>query len=284
MSIKILIYGGLGNQLFQFAFGESLRLSFKNLEIKYIDLTKYYSAKRVWELGFLNIKPHKVSRKEIISIFLKRILNSKINKYSQNLIYFGILNDNQYDHIFEYLQNKRSFIIDGYWQSEEYFFNNKMKIKKILNITKKNPINKKETNFEKVAVHIRLGDYVNTSKGRENHLVCDIEWYKNSINYLKKFNSELKFTIFSDDKKIIESEFSDYKDLEIYDSDYSKSAYEDLYEMSNYDHFIISNSSYSWWASYLGENKNTKIIAPKYWYKNVKTTQIPLFRENWIIL
>ena len=62
--------------------------------------------------------------------------------------------------------------------------------------------------------------------------------YKKSINYLKEFNSELKFTIFSDDKKIIESEFSDYKDLEIYDSDYSKSAYEDLYEMSNYDHFI----------------------------------------------
>ena len=284
MSIKILIYGGLGNQLFQFAFGESLRLSYKNLEVKYIDLTKYYSAKRVWELGFLDIKPHKVSKREIISIFLKRILNSKINKYSHNLIYFGILNDNQYDHIFEYLQNKRSFIIDGYWQSEEYFLNNKMKIKKILNITKKNPINKKESNFEKVAVHIRLGDYVNSSRGRENHLVCDIEWYKNSINYLKKFNSELKFTIFSDDKKIIESEFSDYKDLEIYDSDYSKNAYEDLYEMAKYDHFIISNSSYSWWASYLGEKENSKIIAPKYWYKNKKTKELPLFRENWTLL
>ena len=32
MSIKILIYGGLGNQLFQFAFGESLKITYKLLE------------------------------------------------------------------------------------------------------------------------------------------------------------------------------------------------------------------------------------------------------------
>ena len=114
MTIKLLIYGGLGNQLFQFAFGESLRLSYRNLEVKYIDLTKYYSSKRVWELGFLNMQPHKTSKREIASIFLKRILNSKINKYSSNFINFGILNENQYDHIIKYLKNERSFIIDGY--------------------------------------------------------------------------------------------------------------------------------------------------------------------------
>ena len=54
--------------------------------------------------------------------------------------------------------------------------------------------------------------------------------------------------------------------------------------MAKYDHFIISNSSYSWWASYLGEKENSKIKAPKYWYKNIKTKEIPLYRKNWILL
>ena len=71
-----------------------------------------------------------------------------------------------------------------------------------------------------------------------------------------------------------------YKNLEINQSDYSKDAYEDLYEMATFDHFIISNSSYSWWASYLGEKENSIIIAPEYWYKDKKTKEIPLFRKN----
>ena len=58
MVIKILIYGGLGNQLFQLAFGEALKISYKNKDLKNIDLTKYAKTKRKWELGFLNIKPY----------------------------------------------------------------------------------------------------------------------------------------------------------------------------------------------------------------------------------
>ncbi len=54
--------------------------------------------------------------------------------------------------------------------------------------------------------------------------------------------------------------------------------------MATFDHFIISNSSYSWWASYLGEKENSIIIAPKYWYKDKKTKEMPLFRKNWTLL
>ena len=97
MSIKILIYGGLGNQLFQFAFGESLKITYKNLEVKYIDLTKFAPTKRMWELGFLKINPQRISKREIITIFFRRIINAQLNKFSSKFLYFGIINDNQYE-------------------------------------------------------------------------------------------------------------------------------------------------------------------------------------------
>ena len=284
MSIKILIYGGLGNQLFQFAFGESLKITYKNLEVKYIDLTKFAPTKRMWELGFLKINPQRISKREIITIFFRRIINAQLNKFSSKFLYFGIINDNQYEYIHEYLNKGRSFIIDGYWQSEEYFLKHKVDIKNILNINSKPLSNKEKRKFKKVAVHIRLGDYINSKQGRDNHLVCDINWYKKAINYLKDYDRELLFTIFSDNKELVKNQFKNYSNLEINQSDYSKNAYEDLYEMATFDHFIISNSSYSWWASYLGEKENSIIIAPKYWYKDKKTKEMPLFRKNWTLL
>lgn len=284
MSIKILIYGGLGNQLFQFAFGESLKITYKNLEVKYIDLTKFAPTKRMWELGFLKINPQRISKREIITIFFRRIINAQLNKFSSKFLYFGIINDNQYEYIHEYLNKGRSFIIDGYWQSEEYFLKHKVDIKNILNINSKPLSNKEKRKFKKVAVHIRLGDYINSKQGRDNHLICDINWYKKAINYLKDYDRELLFTIFSDNKELVKNQFKNYSNLEINQSDYSKNAYEDLYEMATFDHFIISNSSYSWWASYLGEKENSIIIAPKYWYKDKKTKEMPLFRKNWTLL
>ena len=285
MLIKILIYGGLGNQLFQLAFGESLKITNNDLDIKYIDLTQYARTKRKWELGFLNIKPFDVSKREISNIFLKRIINSKLSKFNYNFPYFGIINEKQNKYIQDFLKKEQSFILDGYWQSEEYFYNNKIDIKTMLNANKKKfSIKNRKSKYQRVAVHIRLGDYIYTSEGIKNHLVCNFEWYKNAINYLKDFNKELKFTVFSDNKELVKNEFKNFKNLEINDSNYSKAAYDDLYEMAKYDHFIISNSSYSWWASYLGEKENSKIIAPKYWSKNLKTKEFSLYRENWILL
>ena len=281
----MLIYGGLGNQLFQFAFGESLKICYEDLDIKYIDLTKYAKTKRKWELGFLNIKPYDVNKIEIYYIFLERFINSKLNKINSNFRYFGIINENKHKYMQDFLNKKRSFILDGYWQSEKYFYNNQIKIKNILNSKNKNSsIKNSKSKYQRVAVHIRLGDYVTTSEGKKVHLVCNFEWYKNAISYLKDLNKELKFTIFSDDKDIVKTEFRNFENLEINESDYSNSAYIDLYKMAKYDHFIISNSTYSWWASYLGEKENSKIIAPKYWRNNLKTKEISLYRHNWILL
>ena len=226
----------------------SLKITYKKLDVKYIDLTQFATTKRNWELGFLKINPQRISKREITTIFFRRIINTQLNKFSSKFLYFGIINENQYEYIHEYLNKGKSLIIDGYWQSEEYFLKHKVDIKNILNINSKTLSNKENRKYQKVAVHIRLGDYINSKQGINNHLVCDINWYKKAINYLKDYDNEFLFTIFSDNKELIKNQFKNYTNLEINQSDYSKNAYEDLYEMATFDHFIISNSSYSWWA------------------------------------
>ncbi len=63
--------------------------------------------------------------------------------------------------------------------------------------------------------------------------------------------------------------------------------YEEIILMSNLDHFIIANSSFSWWGAWLGEKnaennkKNPIVIAP---YKWNSTTSFPYgpVPERWI--
>ena len=57
-----------------------------------------------------------------------------------------------------------------------------------------------------------------------------------------------------------------------------------MLRMSICDHFIISNSSYSWWASYVGENESSYVVAPKYWYPKKLTSKLGIYRSNWILL
>ena len=47
-------------------------------------------------------------------------------------------------------------------------------------------------------------------------------------------------------------------------------------------HFIISNSTFSWWAQYLGEYDNKIVISPTKWYNN--KFESPLIDKDWICL
>ena len=169
----------------------------------------------------------------------------------------------------------------GYFQSEKYFKNAESEVRRDLKFkdTILSPCleYRKEIPGEVISLHIRRGDYVNN---QGNHPVQPLSYYEEALS---KFDENIPVMIFSDDPEWC-------KEQELFKSDRflvseSNSNVHDLCLMTLCDHFIIANSSFSWWGAWLSENKNKKVYAPKNWFGPALNHDTKdLLPESWIKL
>lgn len=167
----------------------------------------------------------------------------------------------------------------GYFQSINYLNDNKDIIRKELQIIDK--LDGKNANVydeikkvNSVCVHIRRGDYVGSF-----FEVCDINYYLAAIDLMNKKVNNPYFYIFSDDIAWVKENLK--LDNVTY-IDWKNNQYQDLKLMSGCKNFIMSNSSFSYWAQFLSENKNKVVIAPSKWFKNGK--KIDIYEKHWNLI
>jgi hypothetical protein len=128
-----------------------------------------------------------------------------------------------------------------------------------------------------IALHVRRGDYLTNS---DNHPPCPKEYY---LEALSKFDSNRQVVVFSDDPEWCGKEFSDDRFLISEGGDNLA----DLCMMSLCKDFIIANSSFSWWGSWLCDNPDKKIIAPSSWFGSGYTANhdtSDLYCSNWEVI
>ena len=170
----------------------------------------------------------------------------------------------------------------GYFQSEKYFKNAESEVRKDFTF-KSNIFNvcnefRKTIKSEVISLHIRRTDYLNS---QDSHPIQPISYYEKALS---NFDENLPVIIFSDDTNWC-------KEQELFKLDRflvseSNSNIHDLCLMTLCDHFIIANSSFSWWGAWISQNQNKKVYAPNNWFgptlKNNDTKD--LFPESWIVI
>ncbi|EHR0660254.1 alpha-1,2-fucosyltransferase, partial [Escherichia coli] len=133
-----------------------------------------------------------------------------------------------------------------------------------------------------IAVHIRRGDYVTNVNASAFHGICDIEYYKKSIELITSRIKDPKFVFFSDDIAWVKEAFSGVSDAYFVENPSSTSSAVDMYLMSLCKHNIIANSTYSWWGAVLNANPEKIVICPERWTLNDSIGQ--LYVDGWIKL
>lgn len=285
--IIVKIYGGLGNQLFQYAFARSLSLEYNKkftLDIswfkKQIDTTDLDQPdKREYLLNNFDI----VERYSppIVSTFIWLVskITSKF-KVLNNISKFFLINkywpinitESEYNQCDDnnLISRKKLILLNGYWQDFKYFEKYKDIIKKEL--TLKNILTdenekylKKIISSNSVSLHFRRGDALKPF-ALKRYALCSIDYYLESISYITKKIHNPIFFVFSDNIEEVKSNLKiDYPVVFIKSQGPD---YEHLFLMSQCKHNIIANSTFSWWAAWLNSNPSKIVIAPEKWMVN----------------
>lgn len=135
-------------------------------------------------------------------------------------------------------------------------------------------------NNESVCISIRRGDFLN-KEFINSRYICTEDYFQKAIKIMRELIPDSYFCVFSDEIDWVRENF-DFGEKVIFESG-KNSISEKLYMMSLCKHFIISNSTFSWWAQYLAQNKEKIVISPDKWF-NYDGFVHPLIDPNWILI
>jgi hypothetical protein len=273
--IIVKLKGGLGNQLFQYAFGTFLcKQRNESLKLDISSLGSSKDTKREFKLDKFNIKTNIASQKEI-------------NKYKpsdfSDFLHKKILRQFNIGWKSTLLQSKSTYF-EGYWQSYKYF--TAIRNQLLSEITLKNTITniyqeflEKIKNSNSIAIHIRHGDFIKN----KSHGICDINYYQNAIEIIKNKITNPTLFIFSDDIPWVKQNLkTDLPIFYIFQTDPDE--VQELMLMSQCQHQIIANSTFSWWGAWLNQNPNKIVIAPKKWNNRYQKYYKYLLPDEWEVI
>ncbi len=281
----VKIFGGLGNQMFQYAFSMKLQQMGFNVfhDISWFNGNYYHSniiIDHIFQLSF-NLPPKKfysllrLSPKSVRGKALKKILNIT-----------GIYaSDENYPQP-EKIKNHSWKVFEGYWQDLNFIPSKIQDLRRIFTFredlfTEQDlKLKQKIETSDSISLHVRRDDYLSN----ENQLlfgnICTEDYYKAAVAMLQGKIKNPVFYIFSDDTDWCHKHLSFINNACIVNEYDSIESFKDMWLMTYCKHNIIANSSFSWWGACLNHHPESIVIAPGRWKNfNDRTNIIP---KGWI--
>ena len=286
------IWGGLGNQMFQYSFGYAIARKLRQelkLDISYFE----NNSLRPYRLNNFNLDYKKTLANKEIPLGIQAIRSRLPNKLIRIFPKFKMRLPNGWTYIketrFEFnptLQNIEgdNIYLDGYWQCEKYFLEYSNDISRQMT-----PVHKNSEEFlywkseidqgQSVSVHIRRGDFLYQERRllAISHLyLLGIEYYNRAIEFFSRNVDNPVYYFFSDDIEWAKEQFSFLGNSRFIKIETPYGDIDEIRLMSICKHHIVANSTFSWWGAWLDNKPHPKILAPERYYGNKD-----IVPENW---
>ncbi|MGB1318567.1 MAG: alpha-1,2-fucosyltransferase [Flavobacteriales bacterium] len=285
------IFQGLGNQLFQYAFARATALR-NNTTLK-LD-TSFYEDAEVTQFGFTYKRDFELAR---YNVLLDEATSTEVQRYTGAIppsiwqrIKYKLQPSKRPVKITEDLskfspelnQLSGNVYLDGYFTSELFFKDYAAIIRQEL--TLRNPMNEENLGWTKVmqscnsvCISYRRTNFVNNPL----HEVCFMQYYLDGLEKVQELlNEELTVFIWSDDNEWTKENFKpNYKCH--YMTHNFPDFHEDLRLMTYCKHHVIPNSTFSWWAAWLGEREGQIVVAPERWLNSTDIEYSHVIPDRW---
>lgn len=289
----VRLKGGLGNQMFQYAFMEALKKRGRQVKVS---LGWYRKTAHAREFLLDKVFPGICLEYVADEIFDEN--DARWNKIKQDKTGLQAFCDH-YEERFFWVEDvwkepctyhpqifqTRNCVFVGYWQSEKYFKDIRERLLGAFRFAASDTdLVKFGDRLNKdgyVSVHVRRGDYLFNPDVYAG--VCTQEYYLRAMDCIKEKAGNDNWIFFSDDMAWVRENL--YVPNAVY---FDKSMFDryqdwyDMYFMSRCRHNIIANSTFSWWGAWLNQSADKIVIAPRRWHKNNETPDI--WCEEWIRL
>jgi hypothetical protein len=268
------VTGGIGNQLFIYA--AARRLAFINgAELVLDDVsgfaydTKY---KRHYQLDHFSIPCRKATNMERMEPFA-RVQRYLTRKWNQRLPFdkrrYLVQENVDFDERLLTFKPRGRVYLEGYWQSEDYFKDIEPQIRADLYMQP--PVDAENLRMARhiratnsIAIHLRFFDTPTLTTQAESQNNAPADYYQRAIQFVRQCMPDAHYFIFSDQPQAARARLSlpDDQVTLVNNNQGDSAAYADLWLMRQCRHFIIANSTFSWWGAWLAEHKGKLIIAP----------------------
>ncbi len=247
-TVYINIKGGLGNQLFQAAIGIVLEHE-ANVNVRYI--IDGFNGYSYGHLFLLDQIPNLTGRTIPLSEIRDAAVITEPNDGTDKALVMQVIVQ---------AVRTRNLVVDGYWQNEGYFLPHRDAIRTAFQFPVEESLKtlgQTLRNENAIALHVRRHEY-------GHHGLACVDYYKNCIAEIRKEKGNVPVVIFSDEFNFCEFVFKNVDNARLIRGN-APNPLTDFYLQSHCKHFVIANSSFSWWAAWMGEQEDSIVYAPEPW-------------------
>lgn len=294
--IVVKLQGGLGNQMFQYAAG--LRLARKRNTALRLDIRSLLDRNprlghvfREFDLPvFPDCRLDVVSAQEMAGCLIsKSPLLCKVSSLAGRTALRIVRETNHPALLPGILDAPDNVYLDGYWQSEFYFADICEEVRRCFRLDAPEEIMVRELGKIiaeecSVCVNVRRGDFVSHPDSIKTHGFCGIDYYRHAVDYLREIQGKFSIFVFSDDIDWCRDNLRFDAPTVYVDHTYAGYKFSSyLWLMTQCRHFVIANSTFSWWAAWLSTTEKI-VVAPKKWFAAGQYDSSSIVPPAWVVI